>query len=228
MKKTDLIEKEHVLIFGASEHARCVIDIIEQVDEYKIIGIIDKVKEKGSLCQGYKVLGKLSDLSEVIKEYDVHKGIIAIGDNYLRSNKSKSIKNHLTDFTFVSAIHPSAIIGKNVKIGSGTVIMAGVIINNDSTVGEHCYISTKASLGHDSVLADFSSLGPGVTTGGRTTLGYCTAIGIGANILNGKTIGNHSVIGSGSLVTRDVSDFVLAYGLPAKVIRNREVGEKYL
>lgn len=222
------MKKESILIFGASEHARCVIDIIEQVNDYQIIGIIDILKDKGSSYQGYKVLGDLNDLPEIIKTYGVNKGVIAIGDNYLRIRKTENIKKYASDFAYVSAIHPSTIIGKKVTIGSGTVIMAGVIVNNDAVIGEHCYLSTKSSLEHDSILGDFSSLSPGVTTGGHTTVGYCTAIGLGANVLNGKTIGDHSVIGSGSLVTKDFGDYVVAYGSPAKVVRSREVGEKYL
>ncbi len=222
------MDKEGVLIFGASEHARCVIDIIEQVDQYKIIGIVDLLREKGSIYQGYEVLGDVEDLLEIIQIHDVHKGIIAIGDNYLRKIKTEKIKKLSNDFSYVSAIHPSTIIGKKVVISTGTVIMAGVIINNDSVIGEHCYLSTKVSLEHDSVLADFSSLSPGVTTGGHTKVGFCSAVGLGANIIHGKEIGKHSVIGAGSLVNKDIGDYVVAYGIPAKVIRSREEGAKYL
>lgn len=222
------MEKERILIFGGSEHARCVIDIIEQVDEYEIVGIIDKTIPKGTQCQGYKVLGKLDDLPDVMETYKVRKGVIAIGDNYHRSRKAKNIKKLTSDFSYVSAIHPSTILGKNVIVGEGTVMMAGVIVNNDSNIGQHCYLSTKTSLGHDSILGDFSSLGPGVTTGGRTTIGCCSAIGIGANILNGRAIGSHSVVGSGALVTQDVEDYVVVHGLPAKVVRTREIDDVYL
>lgn len=222
------MEKENILLFGGSEHARCVIDIIERGDKYHIIGIIDKVIAKGTLCQGYEVLGNLGDLPEVIETFKVSKGVIAIGDNYHRSKKAENIKKYTRDFSYVSAIHPSAIIGKNVTIGEGTVMMAGVIVNNDSSIGEHCYISTKSSLGHDSIMDPFSSMGPGVTTGGRTTIGRCTAIGIGANILNGRNIGSHSVVGSGALVVNDVEDFVVVYGVPAKIVRSRQIDETYL
>ncbi len=220
--------KERILIFGASEHARCVIDIIEQVNNYQIVGVIDLLMTKGSAYQDYEILGNVNDLPEIIEIYNVHKGVIAIGDNYLRSRNAQIIKMSSIDFSFVSAIHPSVILGKNVIVGNGTVMMAGVIVNNDTTIGEHCYLSTKVSLGHDSVLADFSSLSPGVTAGGRTTIGMCSVVGIGTNILHGRTIGDHSVIGSGSLVVKDIENYVVAYGSPAKVVKTREIGEKYL
>lgn len=222
------MEKENILLFGGSEHARCVIDIIERGDQYHIVGIIDKVIAKGTLCQGYEVLGNLDVLTEVMETHKVHKGIIAIGDNYHRLKKAENILKYTSDFSYVSAIHPSAIIGKNVTVGEGTVMMAGVIVNNDTSIGKHCYISTKTSVGHDSIIGDFSSFGPGATTGGRTIMGRCTAVGIGANILNGRTIGSHSVIGSGALLVKDVEDYVVAYGVPAKVVRKRSIDDTYL
>ena len=59
-------------------------------------------------------------------------------------------------------------------------------------------------------------------------IGKYSAVGIGANLLNKINIGRHVVIGSGALVTEDIRDVCLAYGVPAKVIRQRKAGEKYL
>lgn len=220
--------KQNILIFGGSEHARSTIDIIEQVNTYKIIGIIDSQLEKGCSVAGYKVLGNLFDLPEICIKNRVDRGIIAIGDNFIRKKIVEQIKSIAPHFSYVSAIHPSVIIGKNVSIGEGSVIIAGVIINNDSVVGKHCYLSTRSSLDHDCYLGDFSSLSPGVITGGNVKIGYCSAIGIGVNILHGRTIGDHTIIGSGSLVYEDFDDKLICYGIPAKVVREREEGEKYL
>ena len=71
-------------------------------------------------------------------------------------------------------------------------------------------------------------MGPGVTTGGNVKIGSCTAIGLGAYILNDITIGDHAMIGSGCLVVNNVDDQKVVYGVPAKNIREREIGEKYL
>lgn len=220
--------KQNILIFGGSEHARTTIDIIEQTNTFNIVGIIDSTLKKGSNVSGYKVLGNLFDLPEISIKNKVDKGIIAIGDNYIRKKIVEQIKMIAPHFSYVSAIHPSVIIGKNVSIGDGTVIIAGVIINNDSIVGEHCYLSTRSSLDHDCHLGDFSSLSPNVATGGNVKIGYCSAIGIGVNILHGRTIGDHTIVGSGSLVYQDFGDNMVCYGVPAKLVRKREEGDKYL
>lgn len=222
------MEKEKIVVFGASDHTRYTIDIIEQAGLYEIVGILDFALEKGSAYGGYEILGRDEDLPELMASLGFNKGIIAIGENYIRYKVVSKVSRLSSGFSFVSAIHPSAIMGKNVEIGAGTMIMAGVIINNDTVIGQHCFLATKASIDHDSSLGDYSSLSPGVTTGGSVKIGYCTAIGLGANILHGKTIGDHSVVGSGALVVKNIGDNVVAYGAPAREIRRREIGEKYL
>lgn len=222
------MKKENVLVFGASDHCRYTIDILERDERFQIIGILDDKLRNGQDYGGYEVLGKIIDLPEIIIKYSVSKGIIAIGDNFTRFTISEKIKKLTTQFEFISGIHPSATVGKNVKIGCGSLIMAGVIVNNDTVIGEHCFLATKASIDHDCVMADYSSLSPGVTTGGNVKIGLCTAIGLAANILHGKNIGQHSVVGAGSLVVKDIGDNLIAYGIPARKIRSRDDGDKYL
>jgi sugar O-acyltransferase (sialic acid O-acetyltransferase NeuD family) len=222
------MKKENILVFGASEHARYTIDIIEKEGKYNIVGIIDSGLKNNVDFASYKVLGKVKELASITKSIHVNKGIVAIGDNFTRCKVVKEISNIVDSFSFISAIHPSVIFDKNVKIGAGTLIKAGVIIGNDVTIGSHCFLATKASLAHDSILGNFSSLSPGVTTGGNLKIGKCTIIGLGTNIIQGITIGSNTVIGAGSLVLKDVTNNVVAFGVPAKVIRKRKNEDKYL
>ena len=48
------------------------------------------------------------------------------------------------------------------------------------------------------------------------------------NIIQNVKIGKHCVVGASSLVLKDIEDHSLCYGVPAKTIRKRESGEKYL
>jgi len=222
------MERDKILIFGASEHTRYTIDIIESEGKYEIAGIIDYILKKGEMYAEYEVLGKDEDLPDIIKSQQINKGIVAIGDNFIRAKVVAKILNLASDFTFVSAIHPSVIIGKNAKIGAGSVFMAAVVINNDTDIGEHTFIATNTSVDHDSTLGDYSSVSAGATVGGNVKIGECTTIALGVSIIHGMTIGNHTVIGAGALVVKDFGDNVVAYGIPAKEIRKRENGEGYL
>jgi acetyltransferase-like isoleucine patch superfamily enzyme len=59
-------------------------------------------------------------------------------------------------------------------------------------------------------------------------LGRATAIGIGASVIHEVTIGADTVVGAGAVVVGDLPERVVAYGVPARVVRSREPGEPYL
>lgn len=222
------MHKNNIILIGASDHCKYTIDIIEQENKYPIAGILDAKLAKGEEFAGYKVLGYLDELEVLLINGDIIGGIIAIGDNYTRSCLARQIEASYPKFKFISALHPSVIVGKETTIGEGCVMMAGVIVNNNCIIGNHCFLATKASLDHDSIVGDYSSLSPGVTTGGRVIIGTCTAIGIGATILHYRTIGNNCVVGGGALVNKNVEDNYLVLGVPARPIRQRDSSEKYL
>lgn len=212
-----------VIIFGAGGHANVIIDIIERQKRYEIIGIfVDNPGIIGKEVLGYPVLGKIADF------YGTNKGIVAIGDNYTRMLVVKKILNICPDFEFIKAIHPNSIIGKNVTIGDGTVVVAGSVINANAKIGKHCIINTQSSVSHDVLVGDYSTVAPGSHIGGNSKIGRISTISMGTNVIHNINIGNGSVIGAGSTVICDIPDNVLAYGTPAKVIRSREYNEKYL
>ena len=49
-----------------------------------------------------------------------------------------------------------------------------------------------------------------------------------ANIVHGVRVGAHALLGAGALVLDDVPSFAVAYGIPAKVVRQRSQDEPYL
>jgi len=219
---------DKILLIGASEHAKVVMDIIEREGKYEILGLIDTYKPAGEDVFGYKILGAEETLISLFKSGEAAGGIVAIGDNWTRHEVAEKIKTLAPDFPFVSAIHPSAIFARGAAIGAGSVVMAGVVVNSDSNIGEHCIVNTKAAIDHDCELGDFSSLAPGVTLGGKVSIGKFSAISLGANVIHGVNIGGQTILGAGAVAVSDIPSFCVAYGVPAKVIRQREVGEKYL
>jgi sugar O-acyltransferase (sialic acid O-acetyltransferase NeuD family) len=218
----------NIAVIGSSGHAKVVIDIVQQQGKYKIVGLLDRFRSAGEQTLGYSILGKEEDLPELERAHDLKGAIIAIGDNFVRSQVAARVRQVAPNLAFVSAIHPSASIATEASIGEGTVVMAGVCVNSCSSIGRFCILNTRSSLDHDSTLEDFASLAPGVTTGGNCHIGQYSAIGIGAVLLHGIDIGEHTVVGAGSLVTNPIQSLVVAYGSPATTIRNRKPGDKYL
>ncbi len=219
---------DNIVVIGSSGHAKVIIDIVRQEGKFNIVGLLDRLRNVGEQTFDYPILGQEEDLPKLIKAHALKGVIIAIGDNFIRSKVVTRITGISPDLPFVSTVHPGASIATDVTLGEGTVVMAGVSINPCSSIGRFCILNTHCSLDHDSVLADFASLAPGVTTGGNCRIGQHSAISIGAVLVHGITIGEHTVVGAGSLVMKSMDSFVVAYGTPAKVIRTRKPGDKYL
>ncbi len=75
---------------------------------------------------------------------------------------------------------------------------------------------------------DFSSIAPGVTVGGTVRIGRRSAVSIGATVRHKLTIGEDSVVGAHSYLNRDLQGNVVAYGIPARVVRARSAGDPYI
>ncbi|WP_187248871.1 acyltransferase [Microbacterium sp. 4-7] len=140
------------------------------------------------------------------------------------------------------------VFGSGVSIGAGTAIRPssyyggevgeGLRVGDRSSVATGCFIGCSGSI----VIGDDVMLGPGVRVfsenhvfsdpsatiksqgvqRGAVTIGDDCWIGSGVTITSGVTIGRGVVIGSGSVVTRDIPDYSIAAGSPAKVIRTRQ------
>lgn len=219
---------KNIVIIGMGGHAKVVIDIIENGQDFKIIGFCDSFISSSKKSDAYTFLGKETDLPELIKIHSIEGVIVAIGDNFTRSKITSLIKEICPNLDFVSAIHPKASIAKSVKVGKGTVIISGVVVNPYSIIGESCILNTASSIDHDCTLGDFVSMGPGARIGGNCNIGRLSAIAMSATLIHGINIGEETVIGASATVFNDIGSLVVAYGNPAKVVRTRNSGDKYL
>jgi|TARA_R100000900_G_scaffold25703_1_gene20273 sugar O-acyltransferase (sialic acid O-acetyltransferase NeuD family) len=219
---------KNVVLIGGGDQAHYTIDIIHKEGKYNIIGIIDAKEEIGKEKFGYKIIGRQESIEELSVLYKIDGGIISIGDNWTRYYVAKEIKNYIPNFKFFNAIHPSCIIGENVKFGEGIVAMAGCIFNPRAIIGDQTFFATGAQVEHDNIIGDYASISAGSITGGYVELGKFAAITLGVTVFDRTVIGENTVVGAGSLVVKDLPPNVLAYGNPAKIIRPRKDGEKFL
>lgn len=203
-----------VIIIGAGGHAKVIADIIYKSGDNLIGFLDDNLANKGKeIYLGKKVLGTTKD----IKIYNKNYFVIGIGNNSIR--KKINNENNLKLYT---AIHPSAIIAQDVKIGTGSVIMAGVVINPGTVIGKNCIINTCSSLDHDNLLEDYVHISPGAHLAGTVSVKEGTWICTGATIINNITIAQNNIIGAGSVVIKDINEENGTYvGVPAKMLINK-------
>ena len=220
--------KPKVFLFGGGMHCLHCIDVIENQNQYRIVGIIDSIKPIGSIYEDYPILGRIDNLAELSQQYDVKAGFICLGDNWQRVKLAEEVLSIIPSFDFVNLIHPASVLGRNVRLGRGVFVGAQSIISPSAIVGDFCLIHQRAHLGLRVTMEEASSVSAGSIVGGRVKLGAFAAITLNATIHDRTTIGSHSVIGSGAVVCNDMPDHVVAYGAPAKVVKSRKPEDRFL
>jgi sugar O-acyltransferase (sialic acid O-acetyltransferase NeuD family) len=206
--------KKEIIIIGCGGQGKVILDILKS-QQKKVIGFIDDDNsKKGLKINGLEVLGNINYLLENKITNNV---AIAIGENKTRAKIFDILK--LNNFDIIQAIHPSAIISKNVKLGKGIVIMPGAVLNTNVTIEDNVIINTKSSIDHDCIIKKHSQVQPGVTITGTVIVEEFATIGSGSTILPNLKIGRNSFVGAGAVVTRDIESDVVVVGIPAKKIK---------
>jgi acetyltransferase-like isoleucine patch superfamily enzyme len=128
--------------------------------------------------------------------------------NYFQSGHNTLIreKTRIGDRT---AIGTATVIDGNTSIGNDVSLQSLVYIPTNTTIGNHVFIGPNAVLTNDRYPPSRCLKGPVVKTG--------AAIGANATILPGVCIGEGALVAAGSIVTRDVPDYMMAVGTPARM-----------
>ncbi|MDQ0782135.1 sugar O-acyltransferase (sialic acid O-acetyltransferase NeuD family) [Chryseobacterium sp. W4I1] len=196
-------------LYGASGHGKVVAEVAEQCG-YSIEAYIDENLSKEKVLN-YTVIHE-------IPTHDIEI-LISIGNNRFR----KKIVDQDNPFSYITLIHPKAVLSQRVKIGEGTIVMPGVTINAAVKIGKHCIINTNASIDHDCMLEDFVHISPNVALAGNVSIGEGTHVGIGVSVIQGIKIGKWCTIGAGAVIISDVPDGSTVVGNPGKVIKSRSL-----
>lgn len=192
-------------LYGASGHGKVIAEIAE-INNKHVEGFIDENPSIKNIWN-YKVYAQIPQ--------DAKEMIISIGDNHTR----KLIYEANMQMIYPNLIHTSANLSQKLKIGKGTVMMAGSSVNSDTQIGMHCIINTNASVDHDCLLEDFVHISPNAALAGGVSVGEGSHIGIGASVIQGIKIGKWATVGAGTVVIADIPDFAVAVGNPAKVLK---------
>ena len=187
-------------IYGNGGHAKVVADIAR--------------------ANGYDNLIFLDDNSDMKFNSNLpkHPIIIAIGNALIRQKLQNLVLS--SEFELITLIHPTAVIGNDVTIGNGSVVMPGAIINAKSTIGNGVIINSGAIIEHECTIGDFAHICPGVAIAGGSLVGERSWIGIGSSIIQNITIKPDITIGAGSVVVKDILEGSLAYGNPCRVVKS--------
>ena len=208
-----------IVIIGAGGFGREVKVLIDAINEkkpiYNFLGYFDDGFEKGSLINGFKVLGQISEVNNFNKDIQV---AIAVGTPKTKEQIVNKLQNE--HIHFPTLIHPSVIYSTDtVTIGKGAIICAGCIITCNIVIHDFVILNLMCSVGHDTVIKEYTSIMPGVNISGEVLINSRGYIGTGAKIINQLEIGTNTTIGAGAVVSKSIPSNCIAVGVPARVIK---------
>lgn len=216
------MSKKTVAILGTGAAARYVAYILSYDRSVDIVGF---VSQAGTICEshvyGKPVLGDDSILSD-LPNRGINHAIIGIGNPQTRSRLAVECREK--GINLANAIHPSAALSTAVQVGKGVVIEAGSVLSDNPTIADNVWIGLAAMVSHDTHIGANSSIGGRAAVGADVVIGEEVMVGMGSVIQSGRSVGKCAVIGSGANVIRDVEEYAVVVGNPARQVKSRKDG----
>ena len=208
------MSKKNIIIVGAGGMGRELCNWLEaQADDISILGFID---DNLSVLDGfnypYPMLGKIT---EHLVAADVFY-VIAIMNPSIKKMVAEKVKSG--GGQVLTYVHPTAILGRNVKLGEGVVITPGCIVSCDVEIGDFVFLNTQTTLGHDVKVGAYTSINGKVEISGFVEIGDNVTIGSQVVVLPKKKIASDATVGAGSVVVGNIKQPITVFGNPAKRI----------
>lgn len=196
------MSKAGLLLLGAGGHARACIDVIEQEGRFTVAGLVGLPAEKGTDVLGYPVLGADADLPELLAQFE--HALVTVGQiktPELRIRLFGIAEEH--GLTLPAVISPLAYVSRHARIGDGTVVLHGAVVNAGASVGRNCIVNSQALIEHDAEIDDHCHIATAAAVNSGVHVGAGTFIGSGTCVRQAIRIGERCVIGMGQCVLAD-------------------------
>jgi sugar O-acyltransferase (sialic acid O-acetyltransferase NeuD family) len=203
-----------VAVLGAGGHAKVVIATLQAAGLTVAAVFDDDETKRGSLLLGVKVQGRLAEFASSSYRH----AVIAVGHNATRMRLAERLAKQLPTIEWITAVHPLTCVHPSVRLGAGTVVFAGAVVQPDTVIGAHTIINTGATVDHDCRVGDFVHLAPGTHLAGDVCIGRGAFLGIGAAVIPGRRVGEWSTVGAGAAVVKDIPAQATAVGVPARIL----------
>lgn len=207
-----------VIVIGGGGHAKVLVGTL-LVCRRSILGFVDLDPTAPPLL-GIRCLG--SDAAVLLhapSQVQLVNGVGSTGSSARRKNVYDRFIHE--GYSFVTVIHPSAIVAPEVQIEDGVQIMAGAVLQSGTSVGSNTIVNTGAIIDHDCVVGAHAHIAPGAVLSGGVRVDSGTHVGAGACVIQGVSIGADSVVGAGAVVISNVPPGVTTVGVPARTIDRR-------
>lgn len=209
------VKHKHLVIVGASAMGRETCAYAEDCG-WEVKGFLDSRKDVLDGFVGYPpLLGSVEDYE--VQSDDVF--VVAVGDPAAKMRYVRRVEElasaRVRGGVFASIVHPTAYVGRNVRIGTGCIVCPHACITNDTVVGDHVIVNSGASINHDNRIGDGATICPGCHLAGRVTIGAGAFVGVGVTVIADISVGPNVLVGAGAVVVESFDEGRIR-GVPAR------------
>lgn len=198
-----------LLLLGASGLAREVL----AAGITGVVGILDDdAALHGAEVGGVPVLGAIGDAARRDEQL-----LVCVGPSAGRREVVRRLsRSGVGAERYATYVARSARVGSTSDVGAGSILLDGVVVTADATIGRHVVVMPNSTVTHDDVIDDFATLTAGVALAGRVHVREAAYLGMNAAVRQGVVIGARATVGMGAVVVRDVPEGETWAGVPAR------------
>lgn len=220
------MSKKKGIILGAGTYGEVFLTYLTE-SGFNIVGFFDDNQDNiGKAINGVTILGSFNDLltKESLKEID--QVFCPIGNNDIRTSYLDQLKKY--GYETPNYIHSSVILNNDVIIGNGVYLLPGVIVMPHTIIEDFTIVSMGSRIAHHTLLKKGVFVSTGVNVGANIIINEKAFLGISSTIMTGvEQVGKNSIVGCGAVVIKNVLENHIVAGVPAKKLREREIGKNY-
>ncbi|MGN8244867.1 acetyltransferase [Cellulomonas soli] len=203
-----------LLLVAASGLAREVLACLRTHAIAPVLGFLDdSPARQGTLVDGVPVLGPL----EAVRDYPHAELLVCTGSGAAREQiVERLVALGVGPLRYATLVHPRVEVPAGCEVGAGSIVLAGVVLTADVTIGEHVVVMPNVTLTHDCVLQDYSTVCAGVALGGSVVVGHGAYVGMNASVRQTVHVGSYATLGMGAVLLTDQPDHETWVGVPAR------------
>lgn len=203
-----------LVLVAASGLAREVLALVRRHGPHDVVGVVDDAPAThGGDLDGVPVIGGLDALASW-PGADV---VVCVGSGSARAALVERLeRSGVTGSRHATVVHPSVEVPKGCSVGAGSVLLAGVVLTSEVSLGRHVVVMPNVTLTHDDRVDDFATLAAGVSLGGGVVVGPRAYLGMNACVRQRVRVGADATLGMGAALLTDLPDGETWAGVPAR------------
>jgi sugar O-acyltransferase (sialic acid O-acetyltransferase NeuD family) len=205
-----------VAIIGAGMLGRQVAHHIQSDQGYQPAGFFDDyAKDAGG---DGPLLGKVDDVDRLFAAGAFDQLIVGIGYMHF-AYRWQCFERFRGRVPFLTFVHSSSWVDRSARVGAGSFLMPGVVVDDHVAIGENVFVQLGAAVSHHSTVGENCFLGPSAKIAGCVSVGRDCFLGVGSVVSDSVTLCPGVRTGAGAVVAASIEEAGLYVGVPARKVR---------